>query len=304
MRNARVKGKSLNSVNADPTKAWRSERLGLMQQAPEYKALPAIEKKIVNYLVRAHESEDEGITVAAATLAKKYGVHLRTMQTYLREIDQAGVFTSEPRRKGRGSKGGQTSNRRRLSPAILAREAASSGVVTTSADSSTYTSTDSPKGYSVTHAEAALLGEQRCEALQLENRAAAVVVTPAAREDVDDAEAWTARLVAAEDWVEEFGLDGEAAESHVMAEPGSGSAPTDTRPKAKKPRCAVCEWSRVDVLVSGLGLICQACAQKPAEVLEEFIDSDKRDRLERHKRRCSAMFSAKHERPQVEEIPS
>ena len=169
------------SVAKDPLRVWRTERLALLKRSPEYKALPPIYRKIVDYLVRAHESADQGITVAAETLAEKYGVHLRTMQTYLHEIDQAGVFISEATYKGRGKRGltggGRSTNRRRLNPAILAREAALMGIedsfTHSSTSASTSASTDSQKVYYVDHAEAEAPTEPlHSEAPQLENTAA------------------------------------------------------------------------------------------------------------------------------------
>ena len=49
----------VNSVNVDPLKAWRTQRLGLMMRAPEHKKLPPIYRKIVSYCVRAHESAED-----------------------------------------------------------------------------------------------------------------------------------------------------------------------------------------------------------------------------------------------------
>src|SRR5688572_890606 len=57
-------------------KAWRRERLGRMKTRPEYRALPARLRAIVDDLVRAHESRDQGITVSQGNprLLRKFGV--------------------------------------------------------------------------------------------------------------------------------------------------------------------------------------------------------------------------------------
>jgi hypothetical protein len=79
-----------------------------MKKRPEYQGLPKVCQRVVDYLVRRHESPDEGITVSQsnADLLSKFGISRRqTMNEYLGIIVSAGVFTVESRSRELGTKG-------------------------------------------------------------------------------------------------------------------------------------------------------------------------------------------------------
>jgi hypothetical protein len=99
---------------------WRTERLGLIKGTDGYQSLSRVCRGVVDYCVKRHESLDDGIIVAQKKLAEKFNVSRQTMNKYLAEIVAAGVFTEpEERRRGSGTKGGQTSNRYRLNMGLL-----------------------------------------------------------------------------------------------------------------------------------------------------------------------------------------
>lgn len=101
-------------------KTWRWERLGQMKRRLEYRQLAPILQQVVDYVVRRHESPDEGITVSQAKLAKRFGVHEDTMGKYLRAIVAADVLTRDFRgRKGCFGQRGRTTNRYRLNEILL-----------------------------------------------------------------------------------------------------------------------------------------------------------------------------------------
>jgi hypothetical protein len=105
--------------------AWRRERLARMKQTPQYKTLPKILQRLVNHCVLTYESPDKGIYVNQENLAKlkKFRVSRKTMHEYLKEIVRAGVFTCQPRYRGRGTRGGRASNVYRLNESLIAAEA-------------------------------------------------------------------------------------------------------------------------------------------------------------------------------------
>jgi hypothetical protein len=118
-----VKCDSRKTARGDELGRWRRDRLGRIKRTDEYKGLPKLLRKIVDFLVRAHESPDKGIIVGQEKLARKYGVTRQTMNEYLGEIVRAGVFTVERRsRTGIGSGRGRTTNRYRLNPALLSQQ--------------------------------------------------------------------------------------------------------------------------------------------------------------------------------------
>jgi hypothetical protein len=111
-------------------KAWRRERLGEIKQTEQYQGLNQQLRRLVDYMVRRHDNPEGGMFPRQGKgtsgrhrtpgLAEYFGVSRKTIGVWLAEVVQAGVFESaEPRYRGRGTKGGRTSNRYRLNPALL-----------------------------------------------------------------------------------------------------------------------------------------------------------------------------------------
>jgi len=114
----------------DDLRPWRTERLGVAKRSVEYKSLPPALQKVVDYMVRATESPDGGMFTAQTKLAKHFGVSRKTMNAWLGQIVAAGVFTVEKRARGLGTKGGRTTNRYRLSEAVLTPTETTEGYTT------------------------------------------------------------------------------------------------------------------------------------------------------------------------------
>ena len=102
-------------------KAWRTERLRRVKQRPEYARLSQLQRRIVDFLVRAHESPDEGIIVRHSKIAAHFNITREWCCKQLIAIERAEVFVKESRSRGRGR--GRTSNRYRLNPLLLSSEA-------------------------------------------------------------------------------------------------------------------------------------------------------------------------------------
>jgi hypothetical protein len=100
-------------------RAWRTERLGQLKRTPEYKGLTPLERRIVDYSVRAHESPDQGITVSQTKLAKKFGKTREWINKRLSAIVTSGVFIKERRTRADGKR---TTNRYRINPVLLSAE--------------------------------------------------------------------------------------------------------------------------------------------------------------------------------------
>jgi hypothetical protein len=111
-------------------KAWRRERLGEIKQTEQYRGLNQQLRRLVDYMVRRHDNPEGGMFPRQGKgtsgkhktpgLAEYFGVSRKTIGAWLAEVVQAGVFEpAEPRYRGRGTKGGRTSNRYRLNPALL-----------------------------------------------------------------------------------------------------------------------------------------------------------------------------------------
>jgi hypothetical protein len=114
-------------------KKWRTERLGVVKKTPEYKSLSPALRRLVDYLVRAHESPDQGITVRQDNekLLAKFDVCRKTMNVWLcaivGKVENGGVFTREKRWAGAGRGAGRKPNLYRLNPVILMREGYTEG---------------------------------------------------------------------------------------------------------------------------------------------------------------------------------
>jgi hypothetical protein len=108
-------------TKAEPVRQWRSRRLGLVKKREEYKQLPSVVRSLVDYLVRAHESREHGITISQRNekLLAKFDCTDRTIRKYLKLAVEAGVLTVEARYRGAGTDGGRTTNCYRLNDALV-----------------------------------------------------------------------------------------------------------------------------------------------------------------------------------------
>jgi DNA-binding Lrp family transcriptional regulator len=106
---------------------WRHDRLGKLKQSAEYTSLAAPDRRLVDRMVRAHDSmDDRGIFVSQTKLATRSGVSRRTIIRQLKRIVEAGVFVVEPRYRSAGTKGGRSTNAYRINPALLHGDQAAS----------------------------------------------------------------------------------------------------------------------------------------------------------------------------------
>lgn len=104
---------------------WRRARFDALKQTPEYTGLAPVLQRVVRYMVMHYDNPVRGMFVGQAKLAERFDparpVTRQTMNEYLGEIVRAGIFC-EPEtrgRKGRGSRGGRTTNTYRLNESLL-----------------------------------------------------------------------------------------------------------------------------------------------------------------------------------------
>lgn len=104
---------------APDLRTWRSIRIGLMKTTPQYQSLPSVVQKAVNYIALRRESPDLGAFEKQKTMADHLHVHVSTLNEYLRLAVETGVLLAEPRMRGKGTRGGRTSNAYRLNESLL-----------------------------------------------------------------------------------------------------------------------------------------------------------------------------------------
>jgi len=111
---------------------WRYDRLGTIKETAEYRSLSRAEQRLVDYLVRRHDSlNGRGMFPAQQKLADHFGVSRRTIERLLLSVVKAGVFTSERRfvlQAGGGLRLRRASNAYHLNPALLQANGAQVGV--------------------------------------------------------------------------------------------------------------------------------------------------------------------------------
>jgi len=109
-------------------RAWRTHRLGLMKQRPEYKGLPRACRDLVDYMVKRHDNPEHGMCPNQGGIQKgktpplstRFGVSRKTINERLQKIVDSQVLTKTPRYCERG----RMSNRYDLNDARLSPPAA------------------------------------------------------------------------------------------------------------------------------------------------------------------------------------